>query len=212
MTEVQRTFKERSKEIELYFTFVEEMLTTPGSRKSSEINKILKSNLILMLYNLVESTVTNSIERIHTYIYENKTSFDTLKIGIKKILLKQIKNNDSPHHFVTSISNIALDIVKCSFLKHKISNGNIDNETISRLGKEYGFNIKTDYSKTKGGKCLTDIRGKRNDLAHGVFSFAEVGKEYTLVDVEIMKNETISYLDDILKNIQIYLDNKDFKA
>lgn len=164
-----------------------------------------------MLYNLVESSISNAIEEIHNNMHVNNTTFDSLNIELKKVLIKQLKNNINPHDFVIGINNLAIDIVKRCFQKRKISNGNIDNNTISKLGREYGFDVNTTYATTKNGKCLEEIRGRRNDLAHGTFSFTEIGKEYTIEDLEKMKDETVNYLTEILSNINTYLINQQYK-
>ena len=48
-------------------------------------------------------------------------------------------------------------------------------------------------------------------MAHGVFSFTEVGKEYSLQDLQKMKDETQNYLIEIINNIDNYLINQDYK-
>lgn len=208
MHTVKTIFQARVQEIETYYTFLNTYLNTSSDK---ELNKILRSNLILMLYNLVESSISNAIEEIHNNMHVNNTTFDSLNTELKKVLIKQLKNNINPHDFVVSINNLAVDIVKRCFQKRKISNGNIDNKTISKLGHEYGFDVNTNYATTKNGKCLEEIRGRRNDLAHGTFSFTEIGKEYTIGDLERMKYETVNYLTEILFNIDNYLINKKYK-
>jgi hypothetical protein len=204
---VRNIFQDRADEIETYFTFID---TFTQSNKNEELNKILKSNLILMLYNLMESTISNAIEEIHNNIHSNAISFDLLKVDLRKNLIKHLKSFN-PHDFVTSINNISLDIVKKSFNKQKIFNGNVDSRKIRELGGVYGFSSTTTYINTKNGQCLVDIKGRRNDLAHGIFSFTEVGKEYSLQDLEKMKNETKNYLLEILNNIDSYLSQQEYK-
>lgn len=208
MHTVNTIFQARVQEIEAYYTFLSTYLNTSSDK---ELNKILRSNLILMLYNLVESSISNAIEEIHNNMHVNNTTFDSLNTELKKVLIKQLKNNINPYDFVISINNLAIDIVKRCFQKRKISNGNIDNKTISKLGREYGFDVNTTYATTKNGKCLGEIRGRRNDLAHGTFSFTEIGKEYTIEDLERMKDETVNYLTEILSNINTYLTNQQYK-
>lgn len=207
MVSVKTTFSERSKEIEEYYSFINTFIATS---KNDTLNKILKSNLLLMLYNLVESTMSNAVEEIHNSIHVTSTSFNSLKKEIRKILIGYLKSYLNPSDFVDSISDISVDIIKKCFIKQKIFSGNIDGKKIRELSAEYGFNSTTDYSKTKNGNCLLDIKGKRNDLAHGVFSFTEVGKDYSIMDLEKMKDETINYLSEILTNIETYLTNKEY--
>lgn len=204
---VRKIFRDRADEIESYFNFIDGFIS--NSRDES-LNKILKSNLILMLYNLVESTTSNAIEEIHNSIHANNVSFDLLKLELRKTLVKHVKNFN-PHDFVISINDIAIDIVKRSFNKQKVFNGNVDSRKIKELGVIYGFSSTTTYNQTRNGQCLVDIKGRRNDLAHGVFSFTEVGKEYSLQDLQKMKDETQNYLIEIINNIDNYLINQDYK-
>ena len=46
----------------------------------------MKANIILMLYNAVESTLTKSLEKIHETIKENRLKYGDLRNEIKKIL------------------------------------------------------------------------------------------------------------------------------
>ena len=190
---VKQILRERENEIETYFSFLKIFLQEDNTDR--ELSKILRANLILMLYNLIESTISNAIECIHNSVHANNTSFDSLNVKFKKILIKNIKEYQNPHDFVTQINFLATDIVKKSFSKNRISNGNIDNETISKLADNYGFSKNTCYTKTKSGICLKSIRAKRNDLAHGTFSFVEVGKDYSFDDLKSMKDETINYIN-----------------
>lgn len=208
MVDVKRTFQERANEIDLYYNFINTFIPL---NTDDNINKILKSNLILMLYNLVESSVLNAIEEIHNSIHTNNVSFNILKAELKEVIIKHL-NNRNPKRFVESISDIAIDIVKKSFDKQKVCNGNVDSRKIKELSVGYGFSSNTTYDRTKDGQTLLDIKGKRNDLAHGTFSFVEVGKDYTTQDLEKMKNETIHYLTEIIANIESYLFNQDYIA
>lgn len=208
MISVKTTFQSRANEVEVYFQFINTFIR---ANSNDDLNKIMKSNLLLMLYNLVESSISNAIEEIHNNIYSKTVSFDVLKIEIREVLIKYLKSYLKPMDFVKQINQIAIDIVKKSFKKEKISNGSIDSRKIKQLGDSYGFSSLTTFSQTKNGECLKVEKNRRNDLAHGTFSFTEVGKDYTLLDLEIMKNETIHYLTEILDNIDTYLLNEDYK-
>ena len=79
-----------------------------------------------------------------------------------------------------------------------------------KLGRQYGFCTFTNYQDTQSGRCLKAIKGRRNDLAHGTYSFTEIGKEYTIEDLGRMKNEAIKYLAEIIQNIELYLNSKSY--
>lgn len=207
MHAVLTTFRDRAGEVNTYFKFLASSL---ASSKNDDLNKILKSNLLLMLYNLIESSMTNAIEEIHNDIHINTVSFNLLRVNIRRLLISYLKTHLNAKDFVTSITDIALDTAKRCFDKQKIFSGNVDGKKIREIGEEYGFSIRTTYANTKNGNCLVIIKGRRNDLAHGVFSFIEVGKEYTISDLEAMKDETVNYIEEILNNISTYLTNREY--
>lgn len=208
MQSVKTTFQERANEIEIYYLFISDFT---NSNSNDDLNKILKSNLILMLYNLVESSMSNAIEEIHSNIHNNLISFDLLKLELKEVLISYLKKNSNAKTFVSRVANLANDIVKTSFDKQKIFSGNVDSRKINEISKQYGFDATTTHANTKNGHCLLAIKNKRNDLAHGTSSFTEIGKEYSIEDLEKMKKETINYLKEILDNIDQYLVNQEYK-
>lgn len=208
MISVNQIFEERSKEINMYFDFI----SAKENEVEEDVFKILKANFILMLYNLLEAIISNSIEEIRIHIYkDDNVDFDCLKIKIKKQIISDLKNI-SPENFINQTTIIKDDIIKVSFRKDKISNGNIDHEVISDLAEIYGFEVKnSDYNDTNHGSHLSIIKGKRNDLAHGTFSFTEVGKEYSIQDLDSYKTWTLNYLKFILDNVTSYLGDKKYK-
>jgi hypothetical protein len=206
MIDVKNTFDQRKIEIEEYFQFLSNYKPVNAD---DNLFKILKSNLLVMLYNLTESSISNAIEEIHNNIYSNSISFNSLKEKIKSLVINNTKRVNSDK-FVTKLTDIATDIIKHTFKREELFNGNVDSRKIKKLSEQYGFNSDTDYERTKHGSHLITIKDKRNDLAHGIYSFTEVGKEYTVQDLEEMKDKTINYISDILDNIEVYLLNKEY--
>lgn len=81
---------------------------------------------------------------------------------------------------------------------------------IKETAVKYGFSHSTDCSKTKDGQNLLLVRETRNDLAHGIKSFEEVGRDKTIDELLEIKEEVVEYLGQILENIQDYLDKKEY--
>jgi hypothetical protein len=54
------------------------------------------------------------------------------------------------------------------------------------------------------------IVNKRNDLAHGNKSFAEIGKDITVEELLKIKDEVIAYLEQILNNINDYITTQNY--
>jgi hypothetical protein len=54
------------------------------------------------------------------------------------------------------------------------------------------------------------VRENRNDLAHGIKSFEEVGRDKTIEELIGIKEELVEYLRQILENIQDYLEKQEY--
>lgn len=173
-----------------------------------ELKNTLKGLTYLVFYNLIESTLRESIIRIYDELKENRVCFNTLKADIKKYIISQIKSNMSTDNFVRLMGDISLDICHKSIDSKKIFSGNIDREVINDTAKIYGFSTNSDYEKTRHGEYLEKIKDHRNDLAHGNWSFSEIGRNVTIEELEKMHENLFYYLKSILENIQLYLDNK----
>ena len=209
MIEVKQILTERKKEIDLYISH----LSSIENDADKTLFKVMKANTLLMLYNLIEAVVSNSINSIRNSIYiDQSVKFDCLKEQIKIQIIKDLKKNISPENFVKQTQKISNDIINLSFNKESISNGNIDLDKIKELSNIYGFTIKGSiYEETGHGNSITAIKGKRNDLAHGTYSFSEIGKDYSLEDIQKISNQTIKYLDFIILNIETYIQNQSYK-
>jgi hypothetical protein len=215
-------FNTRVEEVNKYFNFLEQLSTentklavleNNGEHRikpiDSELEKTLKANGYLLLYNLVESTMRNAIEAIFEEIKSSGVPFDSLRIEVKKIVLYNFKNRslDNVH---SRITNISTDIIKEGFNRRKLFSGNVNRKQIAKTAREYGFSCDTDYTKTKHGENLDAVMEKRNDLAHGNKSFANVGRNVTIGDILQIKEEVVEYLRQILINIESYLDNQEY--
>ena len=220
--ELIQDFNERSKEVSKYFILLKNleqgttqlsMRTKNGNPRIKEIDsellKTLKASGFLLLYNLVESTMRNVIEAIFDQLKSADVSYDQIRPELKKIVLRNLKKRN-PDKIFLSITSISVDIITAGFDKEDLFSGNIDGRKIRDTAIEYGFSHSTDQLKTGNGMDLLTIKVNRNDLAHGIKSFTEVGRDKTADELLEIKDKTISYLRHILKNIEIYLDNQEY--
>ena len=153
-----------------------------------------------------------SISEIYDSITLKTKKYDQVKMEIKKVwLLENYKNfNGKGIEFLyNTINNLADDIIDIKFKHQKVISGNIDGRKIKEFSKYLGFSSLT-HHKAKDGEKLFQVKKQRNNLAHGLISFADCGRQYTYDDLNIIKNETIIYLRGIIKNIQKYIENENF--
>ncbi len=88
----------------------------------------------------------------------------------------------------------------------KLFSGDIDAQKMKTTANKYGFSAKT---KTDSSDLLI-VKNNRNDLAHGIKSFAEVGKDKSADELIEIKNKVVEYLRQILEKIEIYLENQEY--
>lgn len=222
MKEVIHVFQERKQEIDIYFDFLKtfmkddskdnaKILHADGTQTemSNTLAQILRANGFLLLYNVIESCITLAIEEIYKDIKDKNISFDILNDGIKKEIFSNIKNNISTDNLFKNIQKIEFDIV--SQYPTKIFSGNIDAKKIREVAEKYGFSYTTDVRQTQNGANLLSIKTQRNSLAHGDISFKECGKEYTIQEMNKIKEEAMCYLDQILQNIENYIAKQEYR-
>lgn len=218
-------FEEKIREINEYFNFVQ--TTTHLTREFDEtrtivvsetVHHVLKSNLFLLLYNLIESSFKNSLEKICTEITADELMYQNVVPQIKQMWINtKYKNFDEtcaiPREIQKSkfvmnkIDTIAQDIVNIRF-DSKLS-GNVTPEIIKKSIKEYG--LETHQISEQNSSSLFIIKDKRNNLAHGNESFSECGRNYTLLKLDEIKNESTNYMRFILTHIKIFIEDKKYK-
>ena len=224
MLEVKQDFETRKQEVELYFAFLSDLEQKAISISQQDqqgnplpyeldttLSKTLKATGFLLLYNLVESTMSNGINAIFDELKQKNVDYDSVTDELKKKALQNIKNNKTDE-LCSKISNISVDILSAGFNPRNLFTGNVDAKKIREVAMDHGFSSDTDGQTTKGGEKLLTIKTNRNDLAHGLKSFSEVGREHGISGLLEIKNETIAYLEAILANIENYISFQEYLA
>lgn len=220
MDNTKQDFENRKAEIENYFKFLaifdnddtRIQYTNNGIWVTEKIHPqfqvILIANVFLIFYNLIESTVRNSIIEIYTKIEDEDVTFEKLSDNLQKIWIKQatdnLKKNDSN---AQTLRDYVFDLAQTILCRETIAiskgnmdfSGNLDAQKIRSLASNIGFDIPSD------GRNLVQIKNKRNRLAHGEQTFYEVGKDSTVKDLIALKDETFSYLSDVITKIETFI-------
>lgn len=217
MQGIVQEFHERVREIEVYLGFMksvdaDETLLVKSSDQSpkyssiqqQDLLKTFKASALLMLYNLMESSVTNAVESIFDELEKQLVSFDQCREEIRLIVLGNIRQY-KPQRLLPLITLLATDIVTKTFRREVVVSGNVDARKIREVAKRYGF-----LEPQMAGERLLTVKINRNDLAHGSKTFAEVGRSFTVQDIIEIQDEVVSYLAEMLNNVADYLDSKNY--
>lgn len=223
-------FEAKVSEILVYFAFLENLLEKdarlhfPRGRKrkfvgiEDELLKILKANALLLLYNLIESSVRNGIAKIYDAVRTEGLSYTGVCEELRTIWTYQqfvpdegrkIENNARRLveliTFVLDAELISLDARDLPIA------GNVDADQIRVLAQKYGFTFKAS-AKLRGGNLLRKVRDERNSLAHGYKSFAECGRDLTYDGLVEIEKQVIPYLRQVLRGIDRFISKRGYAA
>ena len=180
---------------------------------SRELTKTLRANTYLLLYNLVESTMTSAIDTIHLAIESDRLAFNRLSNELKNVTLSHFKRaiKDSHNCVHEHQHPIEVAIVKLGYNKKNLFSGNVDTKEIKNIAQRYGFTTPDPNRKGRDiASKLKDVRDKRNGLAHGRISFEACGEETATDYLELTAHQTTVYLRAVLWSISSYLRNRTY--
>jgi len=219
MIRAQTDFRERVAEIEAYLAFVQKIeagdtlliqrdsqMPAYASTDQKNLIRTFQASAFLLLYNLMESTVSNAIEAIFDEFSNRGTSFDSCRPTIRRVVLGNLKQHNLDD-ILPDLNSLSIDIVTKTFQKNKIVSGNVDAKKIRDVADEYGF-----ARPSADGNPLLTVKTSRNDLAHGSKSFAEVGRDYTIAQIISIKEKVVAYLDAMLINVTTYINQQHYLA
>ena len=221
MNSVHEDFDDRRNEIQEYMELLNaleqsggEFLPSQGEifTVTSSLRKTLKGAVSLLLYNMIEATLRESVTKIHDYIDSESIPFDQLRKELKEAIFKRAKHSKlGVDTLVTGISgDIARHLHKATLKENQLFSGNIDRKEVERIAKIYGFDTDSDFAKTNHGKDLKPLMKNRNDLAHGNVSFSELGAEQSFQEITKRCNAVIEFMCSIIDNIEDGVDDKKY--
>ena len=198
MNTVKADYRRRVLEIDDYIKYVETLEKTTGI--STTLMATMKASAILMLYNLVESTMTNISQAVFDHLKQKNIGFDQINDIVKILVLRNVKKRN-PTNLVKKMRDDSLDFVVASFDREDIFSGNIDAKKIRETLKEFGAKQTRKISEP----VLLEIKTLRNELAHGAKSFADSGKNFTAQDLAIKQGKVDKALSQALLDFDSYI-------
>lgn len=211
-------FSDRIEELELYYSIMldlDNQSPTIKTINNSRFFKILKSNYILMLYNLVESCTISGIMEIYEQLKNDNCTYQDVIDEIKDIWVNsQVSKIYGPtttqsayekrvKMIIENITqNSVIELDKNSF---KLA-GNLDAKRIKSLCDKHRIRYLAQDNKS----ALRTVKEKRNSLAHGDVSFSECARDLTLSDLSDIKIAVVDFMKGILDGMEKYYNNKEY--
>lgn len=230
--ELYELFRQRCAEVSRYIEFLEiiannrsvtlageaegGMQLIMGGELSRELTKTLRANAYLLLYNLVEATMTNAIDAIHKAVDGDNLGFDQLSVNLQNIALSHFKRAIKDNHDAAidgRVHPIEIAMARLGYDREKIFSGNVDCGEIRSTAKRYGFQTADpNLSGRPILRQLKDVRDKRNALAHGRLSFEQCGHDTSPEYLCKVHYQTTVYLRSVLRSVSHYLRGRKYAA
>ncbi|MCP1606036.1 MAE_28990/MAE_18760 family HEPN-like nuclease [Pseudomonas citronellolis] len=232
VVELYMLFRQRCAEVRRYIEFIEviannrsvalagevdgSIVPIEGAELSRELTKTLRANAYLLLYNLVEATMTNAIDAIHKAVDGDNLGFDQLSGNLQSIALSHFKRAIKDGHSSAldgRVHPIEIAMTRLGYDREKIFSGNVDCAEIKSAAKKYGFETADpNLNGRQTLRQLRDVKDKRNALAHGRLSFEQCGQDTSPEYLSKVYYQTNVYLRSVLWSISSYLRGKKYAA
>lgn len=202
-----------------YNTDTEKMEPETNQIDSAKID-ILRSTTYLLLYNLIESTVYNSVVSIFDEISDKGLKYFDIVEDLQKYWLNNLYKHDDKKKketIIETIMNVAIQIFNntIALASNQINyGGSLDAQAIFNTAKSLRIdmgNVHRIYKKNEHGQTLIEIREKRNWLAHGEKSFIEVGSKTSFAQLIKAKDYVFTFLGEYILAVETYIKNKEYK-
>ena len=185
---------------------------------SREHQHIIKSNIALMQYNILESSFLELYNNFYVSLQRCKLSLDSLNNQFTYTIYQMIKraSNDKYKDIKDKLFSDDELLSNLSFSNHAMStcfkldeeerkflvNGNLDGKKIKDFLITFGLDVTAiDQIGSLELSSLRVLKDNRQLLAHGGQSFFQVGKESISWDDLVMNQKTIESLFIESKNI-----------
>jgi hypothetical protein len=203
MLSAHAEFTRRVVEIDEYVAHLESLELSTGFPVS--LMNTMKSSALLMIYNVVESTMTNLLQDVFDHLHTRNVSFDSLNNKMKTLVLSYSKRRNSAT-LVEKMGVSAMNLVVACFERTDVFSGNLDCRKIRDTLKEVGVSSQHSYSE----KALAIIKAERNDLAHGTKSFSDCGKNYSAKQLRELHGKSKIILERVIDDFERFLTAGDY--
>lgn len=194
---------------------IEDTNTSRGLMLTRNMQKCLRAEAIIVLYNLIESTISNSVFYVYDNIKDEKLYYGNLISELRDIWFREkipskLSLDNARKRSQRIADTLASELIEFKNLPSDIS-GNLDLRKIISLSQKIGVKLERIPDVKRTGDVFLSIKNKRNDLAHGNKSFSEVGSLLTYNDLVDYKEKTLAFLNFIIYKYQEFVSLKKFK-
>lgn len=209
MISISSDFHEKSNEAEVLLSHIRAL--SIESRGTVQEISILKSAFMLLLYNIIESTTTSILERIHEKVSVVKYQDSSQKLRLLIVEYHFAKGNAKKYKAeIDKITNGDTTLPLFDVFKKKVSlfSGNLDARELNKLLTRYGIGALTHEDKDK----LLIVKNKRNKIAHGEEMFKESCRSFTANELDEICKAVLATLNQLIELTRDFFLHKKYLA
>ena len=216
----QIIFDDRHSEMDSFLNKFNDLKDKPACEISRTNEHILKSNILLMQYNILESSFLELYKCLYNFLKACSLSVDNLNKSLTYNMYSIIKRSTSKKHELIKTKlndqSLNLNFSNCAMLvcfdldteeQKFLVNGNLDGKKIKDFLSSFGIDI-----TPLGSLDLSEIQNLKDNrqlLAHGGSSFSEVGRNLSwdtlktnVGTIKSLFEKSKSLLEDFCDNLQ----------
>lgn len=181
---------------------------------------VLKSSVVIMLYNVVESTVSRVLSKIHEVIINEDIKYYELSKSIRNLMIiyfhKNREKNPDIHNsidvihstidFINGTNGFNLNYTEMAKF-YSLYSGNLDARQVRKVFQKYEILIPDNI-----GDNLKTIKTGRNKLAHGEISFEEYGRDIVINMLDNYTENVCVFLMSVICFTEDFLNEKKYKS
>lgn len=173
-----------------------------------QIQCCMKAQTLVILYNMVESTVCECLNFIYDAVADDELTYAELTDEMREMWNASCKRSKCPEKDLDEISKMPLKTV---FEKLAINtSGSIDIKKIYEAFADHGCAI-PEEKREECGYSFVVVKNKRNLLAHGNVSFSQCGATYLYSDLDKMKTDITCFLGVVIEATKKFVEDKKYK-
>lgn len=197
---VRNDAKKRFEDIQTMFIILE-------NNEKVDCQLVLKSSLILMMYNALEGVFSNILTELFDIIHQKSLCIDNLPEKLQTTIytyyLKKIGQNT--RKLKKYIGYDSIQLCEISYLEInkylKLFSGNLDSHSIRKISCELGI----DLPKELDEPVLLKIKNYRNKLAHGETKFSDVCQDITYDEMKDICKKIKKYLENVIDTYENFI-------
>ena len=175
---------------------------------TQEMQCALKALFLMVLYNIVESTVCDCLNSFYDSIADDELTFADLSDEMRTMWKNYLKRTSSPD-FQKSDTELMDMPIHFKSLAINIS-GSLDIRKVIDVFSKHGCNL-DETNRDKYSNSFLVVRNKRNNLAHGNVSFSECGSNYLVSDLKKFKEDILDGMQEVVAQSKDYIFNNKYR-